>query len=70
MSTLTVDDIESIETYGSRRSGSASGGGAMIPPARIAGRGKRGAQLPPNNTMRATFQNQARYCATVYVWTR
>ena len=69
MSTLTVDDIESIEIYGSRRSGSAGPGGPIRTPPPLAGRG-RTPTPPPNNTMRATFQNQTRYCATVYVWTR
>lgn len=71
MSTLTVDDIESIEIYGSRR----STGGARPSVNRSAGPSPRRparftVAMPMSNAERAEIENGARYCATVYVWTR
>lgn len=71
LSTLTVDDIESMEIYGSRREGGKQGGAGSRLVARPGSRPARPAAPPPaNNEQRAAIQNGARYCATVYVWTR
>lgn len=74
LSALTVDDIESVEIYGSRRAtgGRRRSGESALPTSNTSGPrpAKFKVPSPMDNSQLAAFQNQSRYCATVYVWTR
>jgi hypothetical protein len=74
LGTLTIDDVESVEIYGSSRARAPSAGTS----ARPAGIGQRkaGVSRPrpitsSSNEGRANFQNQSRFCPeAIYVWLR
>lgn len=69
ISTLTVEDIESLEIYNSARAG---------PSSRAVSRPKRGVPPPSRsnatrgvtNTGTAAFLNWGKFCPTIYVWMR
>jgi hypothetical protein len=73
LGTLTIDDVESVEIYGSSRARGPSAGTSRRPAG--IGQGKVGISKPrpitsSNNEGRAAFQNQSRFCPIVYVWLR
>ena len=61
ISTLTIDDIESIEIYNSFPNS----------PTTVAATGRAAAKfIKLSNAREALFENQTRVCPAVYVWTR
>jgi hypothetical protein len=74
---LTVDEVESIEIYGSRSAPTAPSGrrSNVIAPTSMSGgtRGKiamPGSQASAPMTARAAMANSTRNCPTIYVWLR
>lgn len=71
LNSLTIEDVSSVEIYPTGSEGKTLT--PDRPPSTLVG--KKGiadsrALVPIGNTRRATIQNSARTCATVYVWTR
>lgn len=70
LSTLTVDDVESIEVYNTARVRGPSSRRTGIRPI-VRDRPLRGeGMVPMSNTDKADFENLTRNCPTVYAWLR
>jgi len=65
LSSLTVDEIETVEVYGSSRSPMAAGHGRGTAPSRPSI-----PIVPLTNTHKAAIRNATRRCPLVYVWLR